>query len=79
MTRIVGDAMVAGAEECEPAPEMVTVRITRGQAEALASSAEQVRDLLKDVDESIGEPPDYEVEFLSRALSDFRAQIGGSR
>jgi hypothetical protein len=72
MSRIVGNSLLTGPEP-EFAPEYVTVRLTRGQAEALVASAEHVRDILLDVDG----PTD--VAFLAKAIDAARAQIGGSK
>ena len=73
MSRIVGDALVAGAPEGESAPEFVTVRVTRGQAEALAATAELAREKLADAGFT------EEADYASSAIASVRAQIGGSR
>jgi hypothetical protein len=78
MSRIVGDALMAGPAP-EFAPEYVNVRLTRGQMEALIGSAEHVRDILKDVDDSLGESGADNVDFLAKAIDAARAQIGGAK
>lgn len=72
MSRILGDALVGGPE-AESAPEYVTVRITRGQAEALSKSM----DIL--VDRLLSDGFFKEAEYGQSALSALRSQIGGPR
>lgn len=74
MSRIVGDSLVGGPETAR-VPEYVTVRLTRGQAETLAASAENVRDLIADVEEST----QVDREFLASTIDALRSQIGGAR
>lgn len=69
MSRIMGDSLVAGPEAMS-APEMVTVRLTRGQAEALSELAQSA---LEDAVLS------SERSYMSRVVETLRAQIGGSR
>lgn len=72
MSRILGDALVGGPE-AGSVPEMVTVRITRGQAEALAASAESVSgDLMTG---GFSEQSSY----LFAARTALLSQIGGPR
>lgn len=73
MSRIVGDSLIGGPEAVF-APEFVTVRLTRGQVEAMLGSAEQVREVIV----GSGEATQADVEFLSRAIAAIRAQIGGA-
>ena len=72
MSRIVGDALVGGPDTGHT-PEYVTVRMTRGQAEALAASAELAREKLDDAGFA------KEAAYASAAIANIRAQIGGSR
>lgn len=76
MSRIVGDtlegALVAGPEAGH-VPEYVTVRLTRGQVEALISTAEMAQEKLEDngyADESA---------YVSATIASIRAQIGGAQ
>jgi hypothetical protein len=73
MSRIVGDSLVGGPETAF-APEFVTVRLTRGQAEALAVSAEYAQEALADSDV----PTQSDREFLASSIDAIRAQIGGA-
>jgi hypothetical protein len=72
MSRIVGDALVGGPET-QRVPDVVTVRLTRGQAETLAIAAEELAETLNE-DGFIGESLNLQI-----VVSAFRAQIGGSR
>lgn len=73
MSRIVGDSLVGGPETAR-APEYVTVRLTRGQAEVLSAAAENVRDVIADVEEST----QVDRDFLAATIAALRAQIGGA-
>jgi hypothetical protein len=69
MSRIVGDALVAGPETTS-GPEVVTVRLTYGQAYVLS---ELTHDALEDVKNPVDRI------YLRQVLETVRAQIGGSR
>ena len=63
-----------GGPETAVTPEYVNVRLTRGQAEALTRSAEQVREVIVES----GASTQTDIDFLSRAIAAIRSQIGGA-
>lgn len=73
MSKFVGDALVGGGPQATSAPEVVTVQLTRGQAEVMAQAAQQLAGIL------IADGFISEGLTVQTSLNVFRAQIGGSR